>query len=98
MLGKWLKMGHGKGFRTFQEQSIQRASLLIYEICVPVVWVTAVCVFSMCVSGCVDLYVCEMHTCMFGAVCNSLYTRRWLFMLWLFLGISKYVCMCTVCV
>lgn len=33
MLGKWLKMGHGKGFRTFQEQSIQPASVLIYEIC-----------------------------------------------------------------
>lgn len=44
MLGKWLKMGHGKGFRTFQEQSIQQASVLIYEICGPVVWVMVVCV------------------------------------------------------
>lgn len=54
MLGKWLKMGHGKDFRTLQEQSIQRVSVLIYEICVPVVWVMA----CMCVSLCVSLGVC----------------------------------------
>lgn len=61
MLGKWLKMGHGKGFRTFQEQSIQQASVLIYEICVPVEWVIAV---SMCVTGCAAVSVCVcVHAC-----------------------------------
>lgn len=86
MLGKWSKMGHGKGFRTFQEQSIQRASVLIYEICVPVVRVMAVC-------ECESLYVClwvyvlacicvdaYIHAYTFGTVCNSVYTCRCLFM------------------
>lgn len=83
MLGKWLKMGHGKGFRTFQEQSIQRASVLIYEICAPVVWVMAVCVCVSQDTG-VGLRVCRcIHTCLalcvHGVVCSCL---------WLWLCIS----------
>lgn len=79
MLGKWLKMGHGKGFRTFQEQSMQPASIPIYEICPHRISYGCVC---MCVSlspcvylgESVDLHVNLLHTGQ--CVCLQVYNKQ----------------------
>lgn len=77
MLAKWLKMGHGKGFRTFKEQkhtaSICSDLLDMCPCCMEEMAACFVpCYHSVSVCVCVCLSCVELHSV---SVCaNALFT------------------------